>query len=106
MHPSFDSAFELLFKYRPFLFEKGRFVMSPPWPAAVVLALGAVAVVASYRRARGGARPRERTALALLRTLALAVVLFCLCRPALVLSTVVPQQSFLGVIVDDSLSMR
>src|SRR6267142_2456448 len=53
MAPWIEHVFELLFKYRPFLFQKGRFVMAPPWPAAVV-----------------------------------------------------PQQSFLGVLVDDSQSMR
>jgi uncharacterized membrane protein len=33
-------------------------------------------------------------------------MVFCLCRPALVLSTAVPQQSFVGVLLDDSRSMR
>jgi uncharacterized membrane protein len=106
MPPWLEQVFELLFKYRPFLFQKGRFVMAPPWPAALVLALGALAVAASYARARSRTRPGERVALAVLRTAALALLLFSLCRPALVLSTVVPQQSFLGVLVDDSRSMR
>jgi uncharacterized membrane protein len=106
MGPFLESAFEFLFKYRLFLFEKGRFVMAAPWPAAAVLAAGAAAVFFSYRRARGPARGRDRLFLAALRAAALALVLFALCRPALVLSTVVPQQSFLGVLVDDSRSMR
>src|SRR5882672_11038507 len=106
MAPWIERAFELLFKYRPFLFQKGLFVMAPPWPAAIVLALGAAAVVVSYQRAKGGSGRAPRLVLAGLRTAALALVLFCLCRPALVLSTVVPQQSFLGVLVDDSQSMR
>src|SRR5258707_7380439 len=106
MAPWIEPVFEFLFKYRPFLFQKGRFVMAPPWPAAIVLLVGAVAVVISYRQARGGSGPGPRLTLAVLRTAALALVLFCLCRPALVLSTVVPQQSFLGVLVDDSQSMR
>ena len=106
MAPWIERVFELLFKYRPFLFQKGRFVMAPPWPAAIVLAVGAAAVVVSYQRAKGGSGRASRLVLAVLRTAALALVLFCLCRPALVLSTVVPQQSFLGVLVDDSQSMR
>src|SRR5687768_4142596 len=106
MAPWIESVFEFLFKYRPFLFEKGRFVMAPPWLAAIILVVGAAAVVISYQRAKGGTGPGTRLTLALLRTAALALVLFCLCRPALVLSTVVPQQSFLGVLVDDSQSMR
>ena len=106
MAPWFEAVFELLFKYRPFLFQKGRFVMAPPWLAVIVLVVGAAAVVISYQRAKGGTGPATRLTLAVLRTAALALVLFCLCRPALVLSTVVPQQSFLGVLVDDSQSMR
>ena len=106
MGPFLEPVFEFLFKYRPFLFEKGQFVMAPPGPAAAVLALGMLAVVLSYRRARGSARTADRALLAAVRTAALALVLFALCRPGLILSTVVPQQSFLGVLVDDSQSMR
>ena len=32
MAPWIETVFEFLFKYRPFLFQKGRFVMAPPWP--------------------------------------------------------------------------
>lgn len=106
MAPSLEPAFEFLFKYRPFLFEKGRFVMASPWPAGLLLAAAAAAAAVSYTRASGPARRGERGLLAVVRTAAFALVLFCLCRPALVLSTVVPQQSFLGVLVDDSESMR
>src|SRR5215468_3967832 len=106
MAPPLESAFEFLFKYRPFLFEKGRFVMSAPWPFAVALVVGAVVVAGSYARARGRAGRAERMVLVALRVGALAVALFCLSRPALVLSSVVPQQSFLGVLMDDSESMR
>lgn len=100
------SVFEFFFKYSPFLFEKGRFVIGSPWPAVVVLAAGVAATVWSYARARADSPRRERVALAVLRTAALAVVFFCLCQPALVLSTAVPQQSFVGVLLDDSRSMR
>src|SRR6185295_15025762 len=46
-----------------------------------------------------------RVVLVGLRLAALAVLLFCLFRPALVLKAAVPQQNFLGVLVDDSRSM-
>jgi uncharacterized membrane protein len=106
MAPSFEPVFEFLFKYRPFLFEKGRFVMAAPGIAAAGLAMGAAVVALSYRRAPGSTRRGERLALAVVRTAAFAILLFCLCRPALVLQTVMPQQSFLGVLLDDSRSMR
>jgi uncharacterized membrane protein len=101
-----EHAFEFLFKYSPFLFEKGRVVVGSPWPAAAVLAAGVAATAWSYGRARGSPRRSDRIALAALRTAALAVLFLCLCQPALVLSTAVPQQSFVGVLLDDSRSMR
>jgi uncharacterized membrane protein len=41
-----------------------------------------------------------------LRLSALALLLFCLARPMLLIPTVVPQRNFLGIVVDDSRSMR
>ena len=100
MSPLLESAFEFLFKYRPLLFEKGRLVVGSPGGVAALLVVGAVAAAGSYATTRAGARRTDRVVLAALRTAALAVVLFCLCRPSLVLATVVPQQSFLGVLLD------
>ena len=40
-----------------------------------------------------------------LRLLLVAVLLFCLIRPTLILKAAVPQQNFLGVLIDDSRSM-
>jgi uncharacterized membrane protein len=108
MPPVIESVFELLFKYRPFVFEKGRFVIGSVWPALVILAVAALATAWSYGRAVGDPNTRrvDRLALAALRVAAFTLVLFCLCRPGLVLSTAVPQQSFVGILLDDSRSMR
>jgi uncharacterized membrane protein len=67
--------------------------------------LGALAV-ASYTLARGRAAVVDRSVMAGLRVALLAVLLFCMLQPSLILSTVVPQQNFLGILVDDSRSMR
>lgn len=104
-----ESVFTFLFKYRPLLFEEGRLVLLPPLPAVVlaVLALAAVALIAwTYRRPMAKAQPRDRIALAALRTASFLVLFFCLLRPALVVSRVVPQQNYLGILIDDSRSMR
>jgi uncharacterized membrane protein len=104
-----EAAFEFLFKYRPLVFEKGRLVLAAPWPVALVAAVAlAVAVPAlwSYARARAKSRSRDRWILAALRVGVLLVLLVCLLRPTLVVATVVPQQSFLGLLVDDSRSMQ
>ncbi|MGH7448405.1 MAG: hypothetical protein ACRELT_12635, partial [Longimicrobiales bacterium] len=73
----------------------------------LVLALAAIALVAwLYRRPMAKASARDRAALAGLRAAAFAVLFFCLLRPVLVLSSVVPQQNYLGILIDDSRSMR
>ena len=105
----FENLFEFLFKYRPLLFDRGQLSFGVTWP---VLLLGIAAVVVAvptvfrYRDVRGKSTGRDRTILTVLRTAALLLVLFCLFRPSLVLSTVVPQRSFVGILLDDSSSMQ
>jgi uncharacterized membrane protein len=105
----FESLFEFLFKYRPVVFEKGQLIFSPPWPTYVAALAGAVLLVPavlSYTRARGRSRRSDRIALTAMRAAALAVVVFCLLRPMVVLSSAVPQRNVVGVVIDDSRSMR
>jgi len=104
----FESLFRFLFKYPPLFFEQGDFVLgvSRPMLLAVVAAglVGGYALL-TYRgvlRARG----RDRVVLVALRLVTLAVVAFCLLRPALILKAAVPQQNFLGVLLDDSRSLQ
>lgn len=103
-----DALIEFLFKYRPAVLEAGRLGFAPPLPPAWIAAavvLAAVLVVALYLRVRG--RPLwVRASLALLRVGVLALLGFCLLRPQLILSTVVPQQNHVALLIDDSRSMR
>jgi uncharacterized membrane protein len=104
-----ETLFEFLFKYRPLIFERSEFSFGYSWPLLLaVIAVVAIAVptVLRYRDVRGKASRRDRVVLSVLRGAALTLVLFCLFRPALVLSTVVPQRSFVGVLLDDSRSMQ
>jgi uncharacterized membrane protein len=104
-----DGVFQLLFKYRPVVFEQGDLAFGAPGSVRTTLlavAVLGVAAVATYGLARGGTRPLDRIVLATLRAGLLALLLLCLLRPTLVLSTVVPQQNFLGILVDDSRSMQ
>ncbi len=104
-----DSFFELFFKYRPLMFEQGDFAFRASWSgglAFVAVAAAAVATWRSYTQVRGNSQPIDRVILAAVRLVALTVLAFCLMRPVLVLSSVVPQQNFLGVLIDDSRSMR
>jgi len=104
-----ETVFEFLFKYRPFVFEKGHFALGAP---GAVIGFGLTGLVVagvlvySYSQARGKSAWRDRAILAALRVGVVAVLVFCLLRPKLVLSSVIPQRTFLGVLIDDSRSMQ
>ena len=103
-----EKLFRLLFKYPPLMFQEGDFSWGLSRPVLLVVAAAtALAVLAllTYRGVSATDRPRDRFVLVGLRLAALAVLLFCLFRPTLILKAAVPQQNFLGVLLDDSRSM-
>ncbi len=105
----FEAIFTFLFKYRPVVFDSGRFTFAAPPPVTLLVVAGFIAAIGitwMYARTSGKASARERALLAGLRLAALVVLAFCLLRPMLVLSTVVPQQNYVGILLDDSKSMR
>jgi len=105
----FESLFEFLFKYRPLLYDRGELSLGVSWPVVVAGVAGvaiAVPTLLRYRAIQGKASARDRLVLTGLRVAILLLVVFCLFRPSLVLSTVVPQRSFVGILLDDSRSMR
>src|SRR5471032_167424 len=90
------------------MFQQGDFTWGLSRPVLLAVAAAtAIAVLAllTYRGLSAIGRRRDRVVLVGLRLAALAVLLFCLFRPALILKAAVPQQNFLGVLVDDSRSM-
>ena len=105
----FESLFQFLFEYRPIVFRQGDFRFSPPagapLAAAIVIAGVAVAFI-SYRVLQTRVRWRQRAVLAALRLTALALLLFCIFRPVLVVKAAVSQQNVLGILIDDSRSMQ
>ncbi len=105
----FESLFQLLFEYRPQVFRQGAFRFAPPAgtpiAAAVVVAALALAFV-SYRVLRSRVEWRQRATLLLLRVVALAILLFCIFRPVLVVKAAVSQQNVVGILIDDSRSMQ
>lgn len=104
-----EPLFEFLFKYRPSLYSQGEIALLTPrlwiWLAAAVFLL-LLPFVWRYRLVGGRVTRRDRWLLASLRLLALGVLFLCLLQPALQLSRVVAQESFVGLVVDDSQSMR
>src|SRR3954470_18772 len=104
-----EGIFQFLFKYRPTEFAKGNLAFGAPYSVFIVLVVVAaigVAAVMSYSGVRGKSTARDRFVLGGLRVVALGVVLACLFRPMLLISAAVPQRNYVGVLIDDSRSMR
>src|SRR5215213_5884543 len=105
----FEPIFQALFSYRPVVFQQGDFRFNVTTGSLVAAALVAVVValaVLTYRRVRvSEGRLRDRFVLTTLRVATLAVVLFCLFRPTLIVRAAVNQQNVVAVLLDDSKSM-
>lgn len=101
----FDSLFEFLFKYSRSIFSAGTFGFAPSrtfFVAAVLLLALGTPVLIRYARVGRGNRDRVLVALRLALLLLVAAVL---ARPILSVSTLVPLESFVGVLIDGSASM-
>ena len=100
--------FEFLFKYPRVVFEQGDFTFvasrSTTLTLVGVAALAAGALV-TYRAGAGEGPIRERVVLVALRLGVIGLLVLCLFKPMLVLRAAVPQQNFLGILIDDSRSM-
>jgi len=104
----FDSVFTALFRHPLLAFQQGEFSFALSRSLVIPLLVAAVlaaAAVFTYRSARGTLGRGDRVVLGGVRLAVVAVLVFCLLRPVLVLSSVVPQQNFVAVLVDDSRSM-
>ena len=101
--------FETLFKFPPQAFADGDLLLAlPAWQMllALPLIIAAVAVLLGYLRIRGRLRAADVAAISVLRGLAIAVILFALSRPQLEVVSTIPQPGVIGILLDNSLSMR
>jgi hypothetical protein len=108
--PSFESAFEFLFKYRPSVFEAGEVeVASGPLASVVPFGMAVILGLSLWSYARLKARTRmgrgDLAFLAVLRVISILLIGLSLLEPTLRVMTVAPQQTFVGVLLDDSLSL-
>src|SRR4051794_16993930 len=90
------------------MFQQGDFSWGLSRPVLLVVTavtLAAIVALFTYRGVTAASRTRDRVVLIGLRGAPLVVLLFFPFPPALVLQAAVPQQNFLGVLVDDSRSM-
>jgi len=102
-----DALFRSFFDLSPVVFTQGEFrfaASTGSYVAAAAVAVAAALTVFAYRRGHG--RPAQRMTLAAIRLAILAIILVCMFRPLLVVRAAVPQQNFLGVLLDDSRSMQ
>jgi len=100
------SVFEFLFKYKPIVYEKGRLAFqllgTPGWFILFVLA----AAAGAYYAYRNVARDKYSVGLVVLRAVTFSVLAFIFLRPVLNISTVLLQESYLAVVIDNSESMN
>lgn len=100
--------FEFLFKYPVWAYERGEVKLGVSGfglSLALVLAAAAIAVLVTYG-GLGRLRRRDRAVLIALRAVGVLLLLLALVRPVLTLAAAVPQQNVVGVLLDDSQSMR
>ena len=86
-----------------------RLKLASPWPTWVVLLFAVAAVwlvFFLYRREKGTATRARKMTLAVVRCLLLALIVFLLFKPILVVDKSELNQAYVVVLLDDSLSMR
>jgi hypothetical protein len=103
-----EAVFTFLFKYPPRVFQRGELLFTPVIPRLALIAGLAAAVLLAWLAARGlkGTRPVDRVVIGAMRIAVFAVLAGCLLRPALALTSAVPQRNVLAIALDDSRSMR
>ncbi|HKY05765.1 MAG TPA: glutamine amidotransferase [Blastocatellia bacterium] len=98
-----------LFKYRPSLFTKSQFGFGARPSVFLILALlAALALLIYFVYARPGLRLSSgwRASLIAIRCALIVLIFICLMRPVIVVPSVVPQSTYVAVLMDDSSSMK
>jgi uncharacterized membrane protein len=104
-----EQLVSFLFKYREGIFAKSQFAFGARpsvWTVVVIVAVFAALLYYLYAGAAIKLPANWRAALIGIRLALLAVIVFCLMRPVIVVPSVVPQSSYVAVLMDDSASMK
>ena len=104
-----EQVVSFLFKYKEALFAKSQFGFGarPSLPIIIALVVvGAALLYFLYASPSVKLAPKWRASLIALRVALLAVIIFCLMRPVIVVPSVLPQSSYVAVLMDDSASMN
>src|SRR5262245_41291726 len=100
------SPFEFLFKYKPIVYQKGKLgfqLFGSPWFFTIAVLVAIAAAIYFYRNV---AKEKRSVALVALRAATFIVLAFLFMQPVLNVSTVLPQDSYIAVVIDDSESMN
>ncbi|MFY9571926.1 MAG: VWA domain-containing protein, partial [Blastocatellia bacterium] len=104
-----EQVVSFLFNHRQALFSKSQFGFGARPSALVIIVLVAgLALLIYFLYAVPAVRLalRWRIALIALRCALIAVILFCVMRPVIVVPSIIPQSSYVAVLMDDSSSMK
>src|SRR5437867_3226578 len=100
------NIFEIFFKYKPIIYARGHLAFqllgSRAWFILFIIAAGAGA----YYAYRNVAQDKFSLGLVALRGITFTILAFIFLRPVLNISTVLPQESYLAVVIDNSESMK
>jgi uncharacterized membrane protein len=102
------SLARFLFGHEQAVFTNGQFgfdLRPRAWIVILIALCLAVFIYVVYIRPRWRMSKRMTVVLALLRTTLMALLLFMLLRPVLVVSSAIPRSSYVALAIDDSLSM-
>src|SRR5262245_22117929 len=100
------STFEFLFKYKPIVYQKGHLAFQLLGSRGLFILFMIAAAAGAYYAYRNVARDKYSIGLVALRAITFTVLAFIFLRPVLNVSTVLPQESYLAVVVDNSESMK
>src|SRR2546421_9097644 len=99
------STFEFFFKYKPIIYQKGHLafqLLSSRWLFVLFIVAAAAGAYYAYKNV---SRDKYSVGLVVLRALTFTALAFIFLRPVLNISTVLPQESYLAVLLDNSKSM-
>src|SRR2546426_3380547 len=100
------NIFEFLFKYKPIIYAKGHLAFQLLGSRLWFLLFLTVAGAGAYYAYRDIARDKYSIGLVALRAATFGVLAFIFLRPVLNISTVLPQESYMAVVIDNSESMK
>src|SRR5437899_4341447 len=100
------NIFEFLFKYKPIIYAKGHLAFQLLGSRLWFLLFLTVAGAGAYYAYRDIARDKYSMGLVALRAATFGVLAFIFLRPVFNISTVLPQESYLAVVIDNYESMK